>query len=616
MKTLLITEQERKGIRLAQLGNVFARADSALAGRRVTVKIHPETAHTTGTGAPAFTAKGREISIFEQPGHPSFTSTAGLVVANGLNYHELCHVLFTPMEHTPLYRQVSSRGLGAAYNVLEDQRIEGIMTTRFATTKHYLTATVAEYFLNPQDEVLDGRTEDEFVAQSWPIIYGRRYLPSNMRDHFRKLAYDRVGRYPYPWDKHDLDTFEAIIDKYIALRYGKLSSTSSVSAAISLIQQYHDLMSKNKRTNPNPFGHGTLTVIGSGNGDDAGAPGGDAQSKDGESSGTSSDAGTPGNGDTGSGDGDAPGDDTSKSLGSSSGTGDAGDLQGVLQRTLAKVVSDPTVVADTKQQSNVLNTSGNQYNGLLPTAAHKNKPPEPQFRSAANGFRKQLARISADEDPGFDKHRDSGKLNVMRAIKGDSLDTVFDQWQEGKQDAASIELVVLLDKSYSMRPIMENANMAAWALKYGVDGLQGSARCSVITFGGGHEYLYRPNDKATSTARVIQAVGGTPAYRAVKEAAGIFAMSERRKKILISVSDGAWDDAPTAVPVIERMNKVGVITAALHLINMDMYASWDDDMKATMEERFRNGHTILVRGDQPADITRLGKQLVKKAMRS
>lgn len=615
MKSNLIDDRARRRIRLSQLSNVFARADSALAGRRVSVNINPVT-DPSASGTPAFTQKGNDITIRELPGHPAFTSTKGLVVANGLNYHELCHVMFTPMDGTYLYRSINARGLGASYNVLEDQRIEGIMTTRFTTTKHYLTATVAEYFLNPTDQDLDGRDADEFVAESWPIVYGRRYLPSNMRDHFRKESYNRAGKYPFPWTTKDLREIESIVDEYIALRFGRVITTALHDKTLDLVQRYHDLMAKNKRSNPNPFGHGSVIVVG--NGGDQGAPGGDAQSKGGDK-GDQSQGGD--DGDDAKGGGDAQGsDDPASTLGSSSQTGMTDDLKGVLSKTLAKIVSDPSVQADTKQQTNVLNTSGNHYNGLLPTAGCRKKAPSPEYRAAAASFRKQLACISADEDPGFDKMRDSGKLNVMRAIKGDSLDTVFDQWQEGKQDAASIELVVLLDRSYSMSSIMENANMAAWALKYGVDGLQGSARCSVITFGGAFEYLYRPNDKAGTTARVINSIGGTPTHRAVSEAAGIFAMSERRKKILISVSDGAWDDPNRSVPIIESMNKAGVVTAALHLIEERMWKNytdnWDAEMLKQQMDTWRNGHTILVRGDGPNDITRLGKQLVKKAMRS
>ena len=198
------------------------------------------------------------------------------------------------------------------------------------------------------------------------------------------------------------------------------------------------------------------------------------------------------------------------------------------------------------------------------------------------------------------------------------MDTVFDRWSEGKTDASSIELVVLLDRSSSMNSQMDQACQAAWAIKYGIDGLGGDARCSVISFSTSAEYLYRPNESASNKPRHVRAIGGTRVKDATKEALRVMARSERKKKILISVSDGDWTDREEAVKDVVRMRQAGVTTAAFFLANSSMQrvlGNSDPQHKAEMMERLRNEHEMFVSAESPTAITALGKTLVKRAMR-
>ncbi|AKL88343.1 putative von Willebrand factor protein [Gordonia phage GMA6] len=631
-RSMMLTKEEENTVRLTQLGQVFATADSALAGRRVSVKIVPEADQTYGDGTPAYTVNGTHVTINELPGHPDFLSTSGLVVANGLNYHELCHVLYTPGHKTQLAQKVVQTGgmaAAQAYNLLEDQRIEGIMTTRFTTTKHYLTATVAEYFLNVNWQARGRNNLEECLAESWPIVYGRRYLPQHMRDHFRTVANDPAYR---NWTVANLRRMEAIIDEYVKIRFGKIMNVMTLNHAHSLIVEFTDLLSKGKRKNdpdstsnglPNPFAHPKAVDGGSSGCADAGMAGAEGQSKKGDTP-AKSDGGGKGvddGSDTGSGDGsDSP--DEGAGNGSSAGDGSSGpggpDTIGALRKALNGAMQDAEVVANTAQQNRTLNSKGDKFNGVLASTNYTNHKSYPEYSQQAGAFRKQLSRISEDADPGFDRGHDSGRLNIMRAVRGDSIDTVFDLWKEGKQDASSIELVVLLDRSYSMSQLMAQACQAAWSIKYGIDGLGGDARCSVITFGSQASYLYRPNDVATSQPRHVSSNGGTTVEPAAMEALRIMARSERKKKILISVSDGGWDDREEATEVIKRMRAGGVTTAALFLqddTTARFIKGMDSGSRKDYLDVMRNEHEMFVLGDSPNSITMLGKSLVKAAMR-
>ncbi|QZE10839.1 CobT-like cobalamin biosynthesis protein [Gordonia phage ChisanaKitsune] len=597
-----IDKAEMQRIRLAQLAQVFAKADCALAGRKVTVEI----TQTTSEETPAYTANGADIKLFEFQGQ-NMTSTKGLVVANGLNYHELCHVMYTPGYNTRLNQEVRRSGLYSTFNVLEDQRIESIITTKYPSTRPYLTATVAEYFIE--------RATPEAKEQAWPIISGRKYLPKNMRHAFRSAFVQKHSA------KLAAD-FDRVIGEYRQLRFGILPSARVVDQAMKLIREYDMLLQKSGMkapSMPNPFAHGHQTATGSagkngGESDLDVTPGSVDKADKGEGSGAPG-AGDKAEGkDKGEGSGEDGG-DTKGAGGTGIGSGTSqthGDMDKALESTLESVMSNTDVQVEIKSQSKSVNSRGRNFDGLLPTVSHGHTKPKQEVMAQSRSFAKQLASLVVDQDPGFDKYKDSGRLNINRVMRGDSIDSVFDQWSEGKQDAESLEVVVLLDASGSMDHQMRGACEAVWAVKNAVDSLPShAARCTVIKFASSSEFLYRPNDRSTHEVRVMGANGGTRPATALQEAYRIFALSDRHKKILITVSDGGWSDTRTAHPLVEKINKLGVVTAAFHL----GYAFNTGEVDPVYLEGLRHEHQMLVMGTEVGAITKLGKMLVKRAIR-
>lgn len=597
-----ISQDEMHRIRLTQLSQVFAKADCALAGRRVTVEVKQDLA---GRGVPAYTAEGRHIKIMEASGQ-NLTSTKGLVIANGLNYHELCHVMYTPGQGSRLYREVVDAGLHSTYNVLEDQRIESIITTKFPSTRPYLTATCAEYFIE--------RSDDAQKDQAWTIISGRKYLPKNMRHALRS----RFVKATSPKLAAD---FDRVIDEYRALRFGTVANKGVVDDAMRLIREYDNLLKKSGLTAPqlpNPFAHGPQTaaagVAAGGNGAevDAGVPAGAVDKAD-KASANGNDKGTE-NGAEGNGEGAS---DKSGGSGAGSGGTNAGsELDRALQSTLESVMNDTDVQTEIKSQSKTVNSRGRHFDGLLPTAPSSTVRPASEVIAQSRSFAKQLSRLVVDQDPGFERHKDSGRLNVNRLMRGDSLDSVFDQWSEGKQDAESLEVVVLVDSSGSMDPQMRGACEAVWAVKNAVDSLPShAARCTVIKFDTSAAFLYRPNDRSTHEARAIGTGGGTNPKGALDEAYRILALTDRHKRILIVVSDGSWMHPEISEEVIMKINKLGAVTAALFLSKSqttpDQADGWNDNLRARMQHKCH----MLVMGNEVGAITKLGKQLVKQAIK-
>ena len=563
------------------------------------------------------------------------------MIANGLNYHELSHVLYTPHGNHPLLVWVRANAHQAqSFNILEDCRIEGIMTRRFPVTRNYFTALVAEFFLNIGGS--SSYSDPSQIGRAWPIVAGRTYLPGKMIDFFRSQAYAPDALYA----PENLKKIEHVIAEYLGLRFADdRSSTPAVNRAIALIQRFNQLTSSGLPS-LNPVRHGQ-SVSGSSHGDDVGMPGGESTTMpssadpgddaSGSASGTAGDdqggaddgAAGGASGDTtsdsddqGRGQGDTTSADQPGGTGSSAGRPgtDLGDDPGaVLTDVLTDVMADASLIGELTKTRKMLTGNGNRFNGVLgDVRGDKLESASAGARAQAKAFRRELSRMSEDADPGFDKFRDSGRLNVGRAIRGDGLDTLFDQWSEGKTDASSLEVVVILDRSGSMGGAMSTACEAAWTIKYAIDGLGGDARCSVITFADNTEYLYRPNDQSQAMFRSVRTLGGTTVRFACQEALYIFNKSTRAKKIFISVSDGSWDDRNKATPFIERMKRGGVTTAALFLASgpvRDMYNRMPPEVRATELATLANECAIFQMADQPSAITAMGKRLVKAAMR-
>lgn len=607
----ILNDEELHQLRLAQLAGVFSKADSALAGKRVTVGLNAIPEGIT-PAAPAWTESGRKVTINEYHDQ-NMTSTRGLIVANGLNYHELCHVMYTPGENHRVSQYARQKGLHHAYNVLEDQRIESILVNKYPSTKPYLVATVAEYFVT--------KATDEAKKQAWPIVYGRTYLPSNIRKALRAV-FDTGCLEPTSKNMTSTARLEQIIDEYKTIRYGRMTALPVIHQAQDLIAEYAELTATVQHTQPNPFDHGGNQVIsgdpmpGAGDEADGRAAGGQKDAGDADEDGED------GNG-KGKGDKDADKDgSTSGGIGSGNSDGTL-DIDAACQEAIAQAAGDSDVIEQVQKQRRSALSNGDSYNGQLDSLQFTTKAVNADSAMGVKAFKKQLSQMVADVDPGFDRHKDNGKLNIMRAIRGDDLDTVFDQWNEGNSNAESIELVVLLDASQSMYSIMGAACEAAWVLKASVDALGGGgkARASVITFSDQAYYLYRPNDRAHRTqARRVSDQGGTRAAGALAEARNIFALSSRAHKILITVSDGGWFDEQIANPMIRDLNKAGVATASLFLMDEHMRDHLEKNM--TAEERadfitnFRHNAQVFVMGTEVRAISDLGKKLVKQAVRS
>jgi Mg-chelatase subunit ChlD len=150
-------------------------------------------------------------------------------------------------------------------------------------------------------------------------------------------------------------------------------------------------------------------------------------------------------------------------------------------------------------------------------------------------------------------------------LRGDDLDTVFDQWNEGREDATEIECVIILDNSGSMSGHKaSSAYKAMYAIKKALDRV--NANTTVITFNDRANTLYRATDRVGNTIRDAGTGGGTSADQAIQYATKLLAETEKPVRIFFAITDGEWSgDQNNNHETIKRMARAGVLTAFAYI---------------------------------------------------
>lgn len=222
---------------------VLGRADSVFASREIEVVIHGaewSDWQYQHMNAPAFT-DGKQISIQ----HESFENLFCAMYGNGnvdeqvealaqiraLNYHELSHVLFTPKLRSTEIDALRREGLFKDFNILEDQRIESLFSTKFPASIPYFKRIVHDFLIKvnsilarqdvltqepdvhighqPMEKIQEMRDKDRADALAFLLIYGRKYLPRHIRD----CAEQKFKAYYKVSDK-DMARLKSIIDAF------------------------------------------------------------------------------------------------------------------------------------------------------------------------------------------------------------------------------------------------------------------------------------------------------------------------------------------------------------------------------------------------------------------
>jgi uncharacterized protein YegL len=474
-----------------------------------------------------------------------------------------------------------------AYNALEDQRIETLFTAKYPSTIDWFTATILIHFVDNK----------EAFTNSYPLLRGRRYLPVELRAQSRNT---------YP-EQDQINEICAVVDEYRTLLF-----PADTEKGKELIARFNELLPKGDgkgsgsgeggsvrpagageegdcviRIN-DPFGHGKRPSEGLESSATSRPVPPKKQEKDRDRSqqlDKEDDAELAeqlkskpiidvdiNDIDFGDEDSDQDSDeDLDQDSDSSQPSNSAGDSAGDLVNTLIEDLLENILNSNETEINNILR----QIGGLPSLATNNSKEPEldrfhdltPDANTfqASLSFGRELERLKASFDPAWDKYESQGRLSAHRYLRGDDLDSVFDQWNEGREDATEIECVILLDNSGSMSGHKaSSAYKAMYAIKKALDRV--SANTTVITFNDRANTLYRATDRVGNTIRDAGVGGGTNATDAIQYATKVLAETEKPVRIFYAITDGDWSGNQDANhETIKRMARAGVLTAFAYI---------------------------------------------------
>lgn len=613
----------QESIRLDAWRSVFQKTNRILSEQRVNVSIVDAPDVVGMADVPAW-SDGLDIYLSGPKVKEMLASNdtlAAVLRLKGLNYHELCHVLYTPRMTDELCRRLvkkvedtKNQTWWYAFNALEDQRIETWFTSTYGASRRYFEATILEWIIK------------NGTAESSVLIYGRKYLTPKIRVQAGRVFRKRYGKALY-------DEFKTCIDEYLTL----VLPQDSIKA-MKLIHDYVDLLAKMQATHGAPLpmlvindnggdhvpGHGQQGVARQGRvfvkpARDAAQRAGEAiedaidadaaeeakqdAEKDGEGAGQGR-SGKPGEGeaqqsqagkgasegaaDGKSGESGQSGDADGSSDQSSNGAADTGavddhvakkgddksfkeemdDLQDAAHDAADAVKNDEWVQQDVENVLDAVKAAveNGKMNAQGAAVGGATRTPDAQASMAVRRVHDILARIRQEAEPETLWRQNHGRVDARRVVSRQPHETdIFKVWAPGNEEETGVEAVVLVDVSGSMGGRLTDASAAMWALKRAFDRLD--IRTTVLIFDTNHTVMYQPSEKAqTGGIPVLRSGGGTDPTSALRQAERVLFKSQAPNKVVLTVTDGGWggsDDEQKRV--MRHLHGQGVVSMILGL---------------------------------------------------
>ena len=523
--------------RLNLLTQTYQLADSILArGAIVTQRVsEPNRREATWTDGKIVYVNDAQITATD------FDNIENL---NGANFHELSHILFSPRRGTAFIKDIQARGMEQTYVILEDQRIETLLSIMYPSTTPWLSSQILRW-------ILKSPSVEEY---GYIYIRGRRYLDGKLRGLLRS-TFCRSDLLP---------EIDRIIDAY-----RKLVFPRDFAIATQLIEEFHEILkdlmppqdgAANHTSGYESPSHGHAVTQATQKALQGQEGEGEGESEPGEGEGEGAGEGNEGEGDS-QGNGAGAGNKDDKNTGANNKPNSA--AQNLAKQGLEQHRNNKAVQKDVQQKQRQIGaTEGDPFNKSIKTS---NRPVSDQGIQNRNRLVKVLDKLVMAADPGWLTREHSGKLNVSRFMAERDFESAFDQWEEGVHDATDMEVVILTDDSGSMGSNIYPALEASWSVKSALDTL-GIPVTSAV-FSNSLRTLYTRSEKAQRTSmKFVFQGGGTEVIEGLEMATRVFMNSKKKQKILIIFTDGSWYSARdkygmTDEDYIAKMKKMGVLTS-------------------------------------------------------
>jgi hypothetical protein len=583
--------------KLSSVGVIYSKADSIITGDKIEVRVDdsPELETTAYNDGKAIVFNAHLLEDIDDN---------TIVSLHGFNYHEVAHVLYTPRANSELGQWVIEQGYRRAMNILEDSRIERLIVAKYPAVQPFVEASTLDYIL---------KGDSSEWASLFILITGRKYLDYDIRQ-------DIATRFAKQFGKATAIALADIIHEYRTLAF-----PSDYDRAKRLIAEFAKYVG-NDEQNPPPIvpqngngscdGHIDRQMMRKGRAegnkeqqrlqDKANAS--EQNSKREEFNGD--------NGDKEVGDGaQGVGDQiTTKEVQDEFSDEDKA-LKDKINAELSNIRNNDNVRRDTAEVRRAIMDNDVMRSGVK-SANYKYMSVPMTANASARRFASELERIRIDNDPAWELEKESGRLNIQRAMHSDinDINKLFDRWSEGNS-ANDIEAVILVDTSGSMGGRIYKTMETAWILKRGIERING--RVTVYKFNHDSRIIYKADEKAKADEfRFVDSSGSTNPFKALMEAERVLNSSRKNIKICFMITDGEWDSTDVNNGIISRMNNAGVLTSVVFLGNLNYVKEHDRERYEEYLITLRHGAKFFRIVDEAKDILDVAKDLVKSQMRS
>lgn len=493
---------------------------------------------------PKVIAYNKDGNIFLGEGHFSDLHDIDTVVAVlGANYHEVAHLLFSPLANSEFSSYIKSEDiLFRAFNYLEDARIEALFVARYETAKKYFLST----FL---DVMLKTSSHDSMFL----IAHGRRFVPLDVRTELEEMF-----KVAHSVSDEDMENFKRIIDSYRRLDNRKFSKYGSATRLVAefahLLKKYgsvqddsntcNNAQNSSSSSDENAVDEAQVVAAETNIQDDK-----EEQGEDG----SGINDGTTEENDTENGDGEG---DNSSDLDSEEGDDEESDSpadgsegKGKRERLEDKaleikelVLEDEIIREQVERISVSIRSTTTEFSDLEKARGMVECHVPTELKRISVLAETELRRLYSELEGGWKYGTDDGVLNVERASMPDvDLDEIYDKWDEGQQTDVGIEMVILLDTSMSMEGVkIQAAEKAMWVLKRALDEIE--ARVTVISFDENTGVVYRPDEHVTASKMLCMRIlgGSTLPAEGMQIARRRLQDSTEPNKIFVIITDGQW----------------------------------------------------------------------------
>jgi len=538
------------------LASVYSLTDKVLTKSNPTVYLTDSTELTV----PAMN-DGKDIFISTR-GYGDRVNNMDIAMFHGLNYHEVAHLLYSPRQGAELGKWLKDNDdYLRAFNILEDGRIEVLLTHKHPSVIPFLTNAVVKQLVK------------NIEPENFVITRGRRYLPIEVRRLFAGLAVQKFGKDKVRALADCIDEFRLLNifqqpdkAKEIIIRFASLIEDMTPPASPNgcgkpvkdewgrTREKARPVMKAGRTETPKNIQELLDQITKSdSNAEDLENLEGWDKPEDGEQQDGEQQDGEQQDG---------------KQQSQQEGSTQRERERQIMEQSVSNAEGDQSISNEVSRVRKVVRESVGK--AVVNNIKKNNSPTFPVQQTArvsAIKFARELEQLQQQTDPSWVVEQPSGRVNIQRYMRRDpnGLNKIFDRWSEGNY-SHEIESVVLTDCSGSMGSVMQQANEATWIIKRALESIQGSV--TSYAFNESPKLIYTADERTSANAyRNPQSSGGTNPLDCLLAAQRIFMGSQKTTKLLFMVTDGMWSNAQQCDSLLREMEKEGVVTILIYLGN-------------------------------------------------